>query len=76
MSRKLKKLNITLMEGNTARGADTHELLKDQFIKIPLTHRWYHVHVDKTEFSRSKVSYWGKEPQSLTVPSPDLSNVI
>ena len=39
LCRKLEKLNLTIAEGYPSRNADTAGLLRDQFVKMPITSR-------------------------------------
>ena len=55
LCKKFEKLNITLQEGYPTRNSETAGLSKDQFIKPPKTLKWYGMHSDKKDFSRSKV---------------------
>ena len=53
LCKKFEKLNITLQEGYPTRNSETAGLSKDQFIKPPKTLKWYSMHSDKKDFSRS-----------------------
>ena len=65
LCRKFEKLNVTLQEGYSTRNTETAGLSKDQFIKSPRTLKWYGMHSEKKDFSRSKVYTWTNEPARL-----------
>ena len=55
LCRKFERLNITLQEGYPTRNTETAGLSYNQFIKPPRTLKWYGMHSEKKDFSRSKV---------------------
>ena len=65
LCRKIDNLNITMKEGYPTRTTDAAGLAKDQFIKVPPTQRWYSMHHPKTDFVKSKSSFWHNEPARL-----------
>ena len=54
MCRRMEKLNLTVLKA-TLPEAETAGLLRDQFVKTPSLSRWYDMHVDKKNSSRSTV---------------------
>ena len=73
LCKKFEKLNITLQEGYPTRNSETAGLGKDQFIKPPKTLKWYGMHSDKKDFSRSKVYTWTSEPARLNSSFPRIA---
>ena len=73
LCRKFEKLNITLQEGYPTRNTETAGLSKDQFIKPPRTLKWYGMHSEKKDFSRSKVYTWTSEPARLNSSFPRIA---
>ena len=73
LCKKFEKLNITLQEGYPTRNSETAGLSKDQFIKPPKTLKWYGMHSDKKDFSRSKVYTWTSEPARLNSSFPRIA---
>ena len=55
LCRKMEKLNITVQEGYPSRTSENAGLSRDQFVKPPKTLKWYSMHCEKKDFSRSKV---------------------
>ena len=41
LCRKMGKLNLTVAEGYPSKNTQTAGLLRDQFVKIPRSSRWY-----------------------------------
>ena len=70
---KFEKLNLTLQEGYPTRNSETAGLSKDQFIKPPRTLKWYGMHSEKKDFSRSKVYTWTSEPARLNSSFPRIA---
>ena len=70
LCKKFEKLTITLQEGYPTRNSETAGLSKDQFIKPPKSLKWYGMHSDKKDFSRSKVYTWTSEPARLNSSFP------
>ena len=54
-----------MQEGYPSRSSETAGLTKDQFVKPPKTLKWYDLHSEKKDFSRSKVYTWTNEPVHL-----------
>ena len=73
LCKKFEKLNITLQEGYPTHNSETAGLSKDQFIKPPKTLKWYGMHSDKNDFSRSKVYTWTSEPARLNSSFPRIA---
>ena len=73
LCRKFERLNITLQEGYPTRNTETAGLSKDQFIKPPRTLKWYGMHTEKKDFSRSKVYTWTSEPARLNYSFPRIA---
>ena len=73
LCQKFEKLNITLQEGYPTRNTETAGLSKDQFIKPPRTLKWYGIHSEKRDFSRSKVYTWTSEPARLNSSFPRIA---
>ena len=71
---EIEKLNITVQEGYPSRASETAGLVKDQFVKPPRTLKWYDMHTDKKDFSRSKVSSWTNQPARLNSSFPRIAN--
>ena len=61
----MEKLNLTVAEGYPSRSTGTAGLLRDQFVKIPRSSRWYDMRVDKKDSGRSTVCSWSPEPAKL-----------
>ena len=61
----MEKLNLTITEGYPARNTETAGLLKDQFIKPPLSSRWYGMHTEKKDCDNTTVCSWSPEPARL-----------
>ena len=74
LCRKFEKLNITIQEGYPSRASETSGLVKDQFVKPPRTLKWYDMHTEKKEFSRSKVTSWTNQPARLNSSFPRIAN--
>ena len=55
LCRKMEKLNITVQEGYPSRTSENAGLSRDQFVKPPKTLKWYGMHCEKKDFSRSIV---------------------
>ena len=70
---KFEKLNVTLQEGYPTRNTETAGLSKDQFVKSPRTLKWYGMHSEKKDFSRSKVYTWTSEPARLNSSFPRIA---
>ena len=70
---KFEKFNLTLQEGYPTRNSETAGLSKDQFIKPPRTLKWYGMHSEKKDFSRSKVYTWTSEPARLNSSFPKIA---
>ena len=73
LCRKFEKLNVTLQEGYPTRNTETAGLNKDQFIKSPRSLKWYGMHSEKKDFSRSKVYTWTNEPARLNSTFPRIA---
>ena len=73
LCQKFEKLNITLQEGYPTRNTENAGLSKDQFIKPPRTLKWYGMHSEKKDFSRSKVYTWTSEPARLNSSFPRIA---
>ena len=65
LCKKLDSLNLTIKEGYPSRSADSGGLIRDQFLKMPTTRRWYGMHSDQPLFDRNKVTFWQNEPARL-----------
>ena len=65
LCKKMEKLNITVQEGYPSRTSETAGLARDQFVKSPKTLKWYGMHCEKKDFSRSKVHTWTNEPARM-----------
>ena len=63
---KMEKLNISVTEGYPFRASETSGLSRDQFIRVPKTLKFYDMHSDKQDLSRSKVYHWINEPAKLS----------
>ena len=74
LCRKFEKLNITVQEGYQFRTFQTASLNRDHFVKPPKTLKWYGVHCEKKDFSRSKVYTWTSEPARLNSSFPRIPN--
>ena len=74
LCRKVEKLYVTLQEGYPTRTTETAGLSKDQFIKPPRTLKWYGMHSEKKDFSRSKVYTWTSEPARLNSSFPRIAS--
>ena len=48
-------------------------MCKDQFIKPPKTLKWYGMHTEKKDFSRSKMYTWTSEPSRLNSSFPRIA---
>ena len=55
LCRKMENLNFTITEGYPSRNAETVGLLRDQFVKSPMSSRWYDMHTDKKDSGRTSV---------------------
>ena len=64
LCRKMSNLNVTITEGYPTRNTDSTGLLRDQFIKPPLSSRWYGMHDEKISES-STVRTWSPDPAKL-----------
>ena len=73
LCKKFEKLNITLQEGYLTRNSETAGLSKDQMIKPHKTLKWYGMHSDKKDFSRSKVYTWTSESGRLNSSFPRIA---
>ena len=69
----MEKLNRTVAEGYPSRNTETAGLLRDQFVKPPRSARWYDMHVDKKDSSRSTVCSWSPEPAKLNSAFSNVS---
>ena len=65
LCRKLEKLNITIAERYPSKNAEISGLLRDQFVKMPRSSRWYDMHTDKKDSVKSKVCSWSLDPAKL-----------
>ena len=65
LCRKKEKLNLTVAEGYPSRSTEPAGLLRDQFVKMPRSFKWYDMHVDKKDCDRSTVSSWSPELAKL-----------
>ena len=74
LCRKMEKLNITVQEGYPSGTSENAGLSRDQFVKPPKTLKWYNVHCEKRDFSRSKVYTWTNEPARLNSTFPRIAN--
>ena len=74
LCRKMEKLNITVQEGYPSRTSENAGLSRDQFVKPPKTLRWYNMHSEKKDFSRSKVYHWTNEPARLNSTFSRIAN--
>ena len=74
LCKKMEKLNITVQEGYPSRTSETAGLARDQFIKPPKTLKWYGMHCEKKDFSRSKVHTWTNEPARMNSTLPRIAN--
>ena len=74
LCRKFEKLNITVQEGYPSRASETAGLVRDQFVKPPRTLKWYDMHTEKNDFSRSKVFSWTNQPARLNSSFPRIAN--
>ena len=70
----MEKLNITIEEGYPSRTSENAGLSRDQFVKPPKTLRWYNMHCEKKDFSRSKVYNWTNEPARLNSTFSRIAN--
>ena len=59
LCRKLEKLN------ELSKNSETAGLLRDQFMKMPRSSKWYNIYTDKKDFVKSKVSSWSPDPAKL-----------
>ena len=75
LCRKMEKLNITVQEGYPSRTSENAGLSRDQFVKPPKTLKWYNMHCEKKDFSRSKVYTWTNEPARLNSTFPRIANI-
>ena len=67
LCRKMEKLNVAVQEGYPSYSSETASLVKDHFVKIPKTLKWYDMFSEKKDFSHSKVHGWTNEPTSWPV---------
>ena len=74
LCRKMEKLNINVQEGYPSRTSENAGLSRDQFVKPAKTLRWYNMHCEKKEFSRSKVYTWTNEPARLNSTFSRIAN--
>ena len=74
LCRKMEKLNITVQEDYPSRTSETAGLARDQFVKPPKTLKWYGMHCEKKDFSRSKVHIWTIEPARMNSTFPRIVN--
>ena len=74
LCRKMEKLNITVQEGYLSCTDENAGLTRDQFLKPPKTLKWYSMHCEKKDFSRSKVHTWTNEPARLNSTFPRIAN--
>ena len=74
LCRKFEELNITVQEGYPSRTSDTAGLNRDQSVKPPKTRKWYGMHCDKKDFSRSKVYTWTSEVVRLNSSFSRIAN--
>ena len=74
LCRKFEKLNITVQEGYPSRTSETADLNRDQFVKPPMTLKWYGMHSEKKDFSRSKVYTWARDPARLKSSFPRIAS--
>ena len=61
----MEKLNLTVAEGYPSRSTEPAGLLRDQFVKMPRSFKWYDMHVDKKNCDKSTVCSWSPEPAKL-----------
>ena len=74
LCKKVEKLNITVQEGYPSCTSETAGLARDQFVKSPKTLKWYGMHCEKKDFSRSKVHTWTNEPARMNSTFPRIAN--
>ena len=74
LCKKMGKVNITVQEGYLSRTSENAGLSRDQFVKPPKTLKWYNMHCEKKDFSRSKVYTWTNEPARLNSTFPRIAN--
>ena len=74
LCKKMEKLNITVQEGYPSCTSETAGLARDQFVKSPKTLKWYGMHCEKKDFSRSKVHTWTNEPARMNSTFPRIAN--
>ena len=74
LCRKMEKLNITVQEGYPSHTSENAGLSRDQFVKPPKTLKWYGMHCEKKDFSRSKVYTWTNELARLNSIFPRIAN--
>ena len=63
-----------MQEGYPSRTSETAGLARDQFIKSPKTLKWYSMHCEKKDFSRSKVYNWTNKPARMNSTFPRIAN--
>ena len=74
LCRKMEKLNITVQVGYLSLTSENAGLSRDQFVKSSKTLKWYNMHCEKKDFSRSKVYTWTNEPARLNSTFPMIAN--
>ena len=57
-----------------SRTSETAGLARDQFVKSPKRLKWYGIHCEKKDFSRSKVHTWTNEPARMNSTFPRITN--
>ena len=70
----MEKLNITVQEGYPCRTYENAGQSRDQFVKPPKTLKWYGMHCEKKDFSRSIVHTRTNEPARLKSTFPRIAN--
>ena len=63
-----------MQEGYLSRTSENAGLSRDQFVKPPKTLKWYGMHCEKKDFSRSKVHTWSNELARLNSTFPRIAN--
>ena len=65
LCRKFERLNVTVAEGYPSRNSETGGLLRDQFVKMPRSSKWYAMHTDKKDSASATICDWSPEPAKL-----------
>ena len=73
LCRKFEKLILTVQEFYPSHTSETVGLVF-QFVKPPKTLKWYGMHCEKKDFSRSKVYTWTSEPARLNSSFPRIAS--